>query len=135
MLKQPKKEVGSKIGTPASEDQRSSEQRPPTFSLEYLQGDYCLSKCDKENKAAFADTLHKLSQLTWSQIKSSSRHGAGTEKIKQDAIKTSLPPHVTPEVTLLAFRYMARAPMVGYRDGHTFNVLFLDRDFTLYKHS
>jgi hypothetical protein len=41
---------------------------------------------------------------------------------------------VTEEVNLIAFRFDGKKPMVGYRDGVTFYVLFLDRSFTLYDH-
>ena len=46
-----------------------------------------------------------------------------------------MPPHITGEVNLLAFRFFGRRPMVGYRNRTTFHVLWLDRDFTLYSHA
>ncbi|WP_148297051.1 hypothetical protein [Candidatus Sodalis pierantonius] len=39
-----------------------AEQRPPEFSLRYMQQDYCVGCCEKEEKAALADTLFKLSR-------------------------------------------------------------------------
>jgi hypothetical protein len=111
-----------------------AEQQPSTFSLRYLTGDYCLTNCEIEEKAAFASKLYRLSQLTWKEIQSQNRHKLGYEKIPQDEIKTSIPAHVTEEVNLIAFRFDGKKPMVGYRDGVTFYVLFLDRSFTLYDH-
>lgn len=112
----------------------SPEQQPPIFSLRYLNRDYHLSQCTKDEKAAFADTLAKLSQLTWSKIKSQSRHGLGFEKISRDAIRSSIPSHLTEEVDFIAFRFFGKAPMVGYRERAVFYVIWLDRDFTLYPH-
>ncbi|MEG4031795.1 MULTISPECIES: hypothetical protein [unclassified Microcoleus] len=63
------------------------EQQSPLFSLRYMNKDYSLAQCTKDEKAAFADTLYKLSQLTWSQINASSRHGSGYEKIARSAIR------------------------------------------------
>ncbi len=98
-------------------------------------GKYCLSHCDDGEKAAFADTLHKLSKLTWAEIKHAHKHGCGSEIIPRESLNAGLPPHVTDEVNVLAFRFKGKAAMVGYRDDRVFYVLFLDRDFTLYRHS
>jgi hypothetical protein len=85
-------------------------------------------------KAAFADTLAKLSRLTWGEILRSSRQGLGHEKINRSAIKAAIPQHVTDDVNFIAFRFHGRKPMVGYRDMEIFYIIWLDRDFTLYDH-
>lgn len=126
-------ERGKNISPPVTTEE-SPEQQPPTFSLRYISKDFSLADCTKDEKAAFADTLHKLSQMTWSQINSSGRHGSGYEKISRVSIKASIPSHITEDVNLIAFRFCGKAPMVGYRDGVTFYVIWIDRNFTLYKH-
>lgn len=107
----------------------------PIFSLEHVEGDYCLSKCTTEEKASFADTLHKLGRQTWGVLKVRGRHKGGFEKIARHALgDRKYPPEVTDEVNMVAFRFCAMKPMVGYRVGRVFVILFLDRDFTLYDH-
>lgn len=137
-IKPPKKEGGRKYinqNPQFSGDGTPSEQRHPAFSLQHLNGKYCLSNCDSKEKAEFASTLHKLGQLTWSQIKQAQKHGLGCEKIARTAIRgASIPKHLTEDTTLLAFRCIGKAPMVGYREGHVFHILWVDRDFTLYDH-
>ena len=96
--------------------------------------DFSLADCTKDEKAAFADTLHKLSQMTWNQIKGSGRHGSGYERIQRNAIKSAIPVHITEDVNLIAFRFCAKAPMVGYRECVIFYVIWLGQAFTLYKH-
>jgi hypothetical protein len=113
----------------------SPESLPPYFSLRYLSDNYCISKCDKDDKAAFADTLRKLSKLTWTQIKSSHRHGLGFETIQKDQIRSSIPNHITEDVRFIAFRFSGKKAMVGYRERATFYVIWFDRDFSLYPHS
>jgi hypothetical protein len=110
------------------------EQESPLFSLRYMNKDYSLAKCTKDEKAAFADTLYKLSQLTWSQINACPRHGSGYEKIARSSIGAPIPSHLKDDVNFIAFRFFGKAPMVGYRDGAVFYVIWLDRDFTLYPH-
>ena len=126
-------ERGRNISPPVTTEE-SPEQQPPTFSLRYMSKEFCLSECTKDEKAAFADTLYKLSQLTWSQINSSDRHGSGYERIAQNSIKAAISAHITEDVNLIAFRFCGMAPMVGYRDGAIFYVIWLDRSFKLYKH-
>ncbi|HLP89845.1 MAG TPA: hypothetical protein VK184_14810 [Nostocaceae cyanobacterium] len=113
----------------------SPEQQPPVFSLCYLDGEYCITKCEKDDQAAFALKIHRLSKLTWSQIKSQHRHKLGYEKIARDAIKAPIPKFITEDVTFIAFRFSGMKPMVGYRDSAIFYVIWLDRNFTLYDHS
>lgn len=132
-IKQPPKEEEIRIQA-APEFKDSPEQRPPEFSLRYLQNGYCVNCCQREEKAALADTLFRLSQLTWAQIKNIGRHGNGFEKIARNSIKAPIPPHVSEDVDLIAFRFCSMAPMVGYRREATFFILWLDRAFTLYRH-
>jgi hypothetical protein len=107
---------------------------PPAFSLRYLQHDFCVTDCSKDQRAAFATKLRELSQLSWSKLRQSPRHGLGYERIPRDAIKAPVPNHVTEEVHLIAFRFDGLRPMVGYRDSGIFFILWLDRNFTLYSH-
>ncbi|HJH30676.1 MAG TPA: hypothetical protein C5S50_00420 [Methanosarcinaceae archaeon] len=114
--------------------QESPEQQPPYFSLRYMNNDFCLSLCETKEKAAFADTLYRLSQLPWAQLKQQNRHGLGYEIIARHSIKSGIPSHIKDDVNFIAFRFHGKKAMVGYRDGHIFHVIWLDRAFKLYKH-
>lgn len=127
---------GASFKAPASARQgRSSNSQSPIFCFKHVSRPYCLTDCDKTHRAALAITLYKLSQLTWSELTNAGRHQLGYEKISQSSIKAKLPRSVAPDVTLIAFRYHSMHPVVGYRSQRTFHILWLDRDFTLYKHS
>ena len=106
----------------------------PAFSLRYLDANYCLSNCDKNEKAAFADKIHRLSQLSWHVIDSKDKHGLGYEHIPRTSLKRRVPGHVTPEVPIIAFRFCGKKPMVGYRDNGIFYVIWFDRKYSLYRH-
>jgi len=114
--------------------QKSTFDSTPVFCLEYLQPQFCLSKCQKDEKAAFADALFKRSKMTWAQIIQAPKHGLGSETIERDAILASIPSHLTEDVRFMALRFKDKAPMVGYREGRIFHVLWIDRAFKLYKH-
>lgn len=111
----------------------SDEDRKPKFSLRLLQPSHCISQCEKDDRAAFAEKMRRLSQLTWAQIRQQDRHGLGFEKISHDAIKVGIPEEAKAE-KLIAFRFSGPKPMVGFKKEATFYVVWFDRDFTLYNH-
>ncbi|MBE9059196.1 hypothetical protein [Sphaerospermopsis sp. LEGE 08334] len=53
-IKQPQKDRGNKLTTPNDQQEISPEKAPPVFSLRYLKGEYCLTKCEKDDQVAFA---------------------------------------------------------------------------------
>jgi hypothetical protein len=135
-LKAPAAERGANIKTP-EQGELPPQQRKPKFSLEFLSKAYCLSSCEQQEKAAFADAIFTLTQLTWAQIGQAPRHGLGFEKIARSAITGSsaaIPSVVTDDVNIIAFRFFGKAPMVGFRREDTFYVVWLDRAFSLYDH-
>lgn len=132
-FKNPQPTTGVRI-QPRTSYTKSDLDEHPVFSLRYLGGDYCLSKCQREEKAAFASTLHQLGQRTWGEINGLDRHKNGSEIIPRESIKGKIPNHITPDVRFIAFRFYKKAPMVGYREGNIFHIIWLDRQFILYDH-
>lgn len=117
---------------PTKTDAASPDALHPAFSLRYVEKRYCISDCDKSEKSHFAEKILKLSQMTWAQIKQSHRHSFGTEIISQ--LEAKLPVAAPKGAHALAFRFSGKKPMVGYRDGNIFYVVWFDREFTLYDH-
>lgn len=132
-LTKPDKKIGKRVGSPNAE---STSALPVLFSLERcVPGKYCLSQLSSAHKAAFSDSMFKRRNITWNELRQAPKHGIGTEKIAINAINAAMPSQITEEVdTLLAIRFSAKAPMVGYRIGAVFFVLWFDHDFTLYNH-
>lgn len=95
---------------------------------------YSVPCCNADHQAALVSRLFLLGQMTWLQIQNAPRHGMGTEKIPRDRIKPAIHPRVTEDVTLLALRYNGFHPMVGFREGRTFNVLYVDHSMDVYPH-
>lgn len=54
-----------------------------------------------DEKAALADRLHELSQLTWQQIQQAPRHGQGSETIARTSMKVVVPPAITEDTPIL----------------------------------
>lgn len=111
-----------------------SESKPPIFSFEHLQPNWCVQDCQQEERSEMLDKLRRLSSLTWKQIRQENRHGLGTEIIARNSIRAAIPSFLTEDEKILAFRAFGRAPMVGYKSGRVFHVLWVDRTFTLYNH-
>lgn len=112
----------------------SSIHLKPKFSLEFLDREFCISCCDKNEKAAFADKMRLLSQLTWAEINCAPRHGLGFEKIAQNSINFSIPKRITPDTNIIAFRFCGTAAMVGFKENEVFYIIWFDRNYKLYDH-
>lgn len=108
----------------------------PLFSLERLQnGDYCLSNLEKDDKAAFAESMFKRKSVTWNQIQQMDRHGLGYEKIAVSSLNVVPPKFITEDQSnVIAFRFSGKKPMIGYRYKNVFYVLWFDHNFTVYDH-
>jgi len=107
----------------------------PKFSFEHLRRSHCLSNCEKDEKAALADRLHEMSQLTWQQIAQSHKKGQGYEILSRDTITgDAIPDFITEDTNIISFRFCSKAPMVGFRDAEVFYLVWLDRAFNLYDH-
>ena len=113
----------------------NNNDRKPIFSLEYMVNDYSVANCNAEQKAAFADALWARSQMTWRQIIQAPRHGLGSEQIPRHAIRVGIPRAITEDVSeFLSMRFYTNAPMVGFRVGRIFHIVWLDRNYSVYDH-
>ena len=107
----------------------------PIFCFKYLHGECNLTRCDKEEKAAFADRLVLLTQLTWDQITLGARHGSGSEQIDRPSILQSIPLGVTADVDhFLSVRFQGLKPFVGFRNRFIFHIVFIDNKLDVYNH-
>ena len=70
------------------------------FSFRYLQTAYGIEGRSDADKASVLDSFFKRREQTWNSLYSTNRHGLGTEKIDQAAIRVTLPNFVTPDTTL-----------------------------------
>ena len=133
-INKPTPRKGAHIPTP--QEPPSFDSKPPIFSLEKIvDGKYCLSSLNQEDKAFFADAIFRRKNLPWIEIKKQDRHALGIEKIARNCITVAIPRFITEDVDhFLAFRFHGFKPMVGYRNRDVFYVLWFDHDFTLYDH-
>lgn len=104
------------------------------FSIECCSYKCCYKKIkEQRQKSDFADRLHELSQLTWGQIKQSSRKSFGYETLDNIEIDRSKFP---PGSRTIGFVYHMHHRMWGYRDREgVFHITGFDYDGKRYKHS
>jgi len=110
---------------------------PPRFSFRFLvkHSDFGFESLNDSNKIALANTLCKLSQLKWAELRLAPRHGSGYEKIEKDTLNFTLPPNIPADRSIIAFRFCGNAPMLGYRSAYgTFYIIAFDSKFIAYKH-
>jgi hypothetical protein len=132
-IKRRKQEKGKLLAAPPAAPEPSPEQLHPLFGLRHLPREN-LNSCGRDDQAAFANTLSKLSQLTWAQIRTIDKYKLGFETIPRQQLNIPLPPPVTDEVRILVFRYSGMKAMIGYREKATFFPIWLDHNFSAYDH-
>lgn len=106
------------------------------FSFEKMQSrtGYSVKECDVGVRAALANKLFELGQLTWSQIVENDRKGGmGHEKMDKDELRAPVS-HISEAVKILVFRFFSEYRLLGYREGRVFHILFVDSKLTIYKH-
>ena len=109
-------------------------QKKPAFSFDYLQDSHCITLCDDSDQLAFVNALRKLSKLTWNQIRSTQRHGLGSEKIYRRSFQVPIPAIIGEDITFIAIRFSGFKSMIGYQEDRIFQIVWFDRDFNVYKH-
>jgi hypothetical protein len=112
------------------------DEHPPKISLEYINSKYCLSKCTKEEKIGFDNKLINISKLSWAKLRQVDRHTLGYETLNRKSLSFDIPPHLTDDIFIIAFRFHDRAAMIGFKDREhgIFYILAFDRKFKVYNH-
>ncbi|HEY3297297.1 MAG TPA: hypothetical protein VGK34_01475 [Armatimonadota bacterium] len=123
-----------KIKDPSITKDRSDEDAHPVFSMIYVDDRYCITNCEAKDKVSFVNKLRMLSKLPWSDLRGGNKHGSSCEVIRRETLRVKVPPHITDDVTILAFRYSGKKAMVGYRDNATFHIVWFDDDYNVYNH-
>ena len=105
----------------------------PVFSFDDISDkNFSYKNCTQEELKSLISMLNKLSKLSWDKICFTQRHGLGTEKIPQKEIKANT--NMFKGDSALIFRFSGKKPMIGYRVGNVYHVVYLDREFKAYKH-
>jgi hypothetical protein len=107
------------------------------FSFTYLTEDnnYSLDSCTNDEKISLITKLAHYSKMTINQIRNNSKHKAGVEFLSIKFVKDTIPLRFSSDHTDVAIlRFSAMKPMVGFLERDIFYVIWLDRNFTLYKH-
>lgn len=112
----------------------TSEARPPVFSFEYLQNGWCIQDCEAVERSKMLERLRILGKMPWRELRREHRHRYGCETIERNSLKVGIPDFLTGDVRLLVFRAFERVAMVGYKNHRVFHVVWIDREFKLYKH-
>lgn len=113
----------------------ASLREPIAFCLWRMASGYTVSDCSSKDRAAFAERLYRLSQLTWPEVYSSHRHGLGAEKIARGDLRACVQDRIPEGVAPIAFRFSGKKPMIGYRDENTLCIVALDPKLEAYPHS
>lgn len=132
-IKSPKPQGGNRLAAPASGGAPPM-LGYPVFCLKNLRAGHDVEDMEDDDKVALVRRLRHLSQMTWAQVTMAPRHGAGLEKIARTSIRPAIPTCVTEDISLVALRFNGMKPMVGWRSGDIFHIVWLDHSFDVYPH-
>ena len=107
----------------------------PSFCFKHISKKHGLKNCEKNELISFCDTLCKLSNLTWNEIINNNRHKLGLETIKIKSLKIPINKDLVNDDHLIAIRFYNKKPMLGFRQGCIYHIMFLDCKMNLYDHS
>lgn len=128
-LQPPPPQASSRLQPPAGTD-----PLPILFSFYHCQrGPHGFDTLSAADQRAVATMLYERRAVTWSEARAAPRHGLGFEKIPAHQLP-ALPAGLTADTTFLAMRFSGRKPLVGFRTGQVFHIVWFDGDFTLYDH-
>ena len=109
-----------------------------TFGFKDLRDvSYVKAKNDSVYFVDFIQHLRKFCSLNWNEVRTTQRHGLGTESIDVASLKESVKDQVPSGLTkLLVLRATGNNhAFLGYRDGSVFQVLFIEYKFgDIYNH-
>jgi len=110
----------------------------PKFSLEFCFGSVrSVDKINKPEKLALIDKFVYLSKITWEEIKGLPRE-QGFEKIEKKMFckLPNIPEKFKDEKKVTVFRLPSgKGRLIGYMEGDTFFIVWIDTKFDMYKHS
>jgi hypothetical protein len=99
-----------------------------------LQAGYDVTALTPQQRCDLVDRMSRLSQLEWTQVIGSARHGLGSEKIAVSSLRKPLPAGISPDTNILAFRCFGMMPMLGFRRHHVLHLIWLDPNGDIYDH-
>ena len=109
----------------------STNNQKLVFSFEHFGEKTHGLDCESEEFKSLIKHLRILSKMTWQQVQESDRHKLGSEEIKTEQIKESVP---TSKEKVLSFRYSSKKPFIGERIDQVLNIYYIDPSFDLYDH-
>ncbi|RYZ84308.1 MAG: hypothetical protein EOP06_18290 [Proteobacteria bacterium] len=104
------------------------------WSFQFLQTGWGLEELDCDQAKNFLAGLVQRSKMTWAQINGAGRYGSSCETIPRSQLKVQQVPSVLADDKVLVFREQDLFRFAGFRNGHTFYVLYIDPKGNLYDH-
>lgn len=110
------------------------QKQHPKYSFEYLDGAYCITKCETEVRAEVITTLHKIAKQTWQELQQISRKCGGFEFLPVDSLKCKIPEYFKNSEKAVVFHNPGKKAIIGFREEENYFIIAIDRNFKAYNH-
>lgn len=125
-------ELKISVNSPSMKEESTNDLHP-AFCFKYNTcKDYSVKDLSPEQKSNLLERLHKLGQLSWGTIQTSSREGMGHEKLPKERLKKPLK-YPAELRELLVFRFDG-GRIIGFRKNQTFYISGIDTRYDCYEH-
>lgn len=106
------------------------------LSFEYYEpgGDFCLSRCSKDEIRGYKDCVRKLSSMEWNEVlrssgKGENKAGLAFTPYSDNALKgVTRPSRIDPGLQICAVRASGKMRLFGFRIRQTYYILWYDRN-------
>lgn len=107
----------------------------PILSLRHCVSGFGVDDLTDKQRSEFLLKWAKRSNLTWTDLRTHSKHGLGSEKIPLRKIKPACPEILQDAEDVLVFRHEGNLPFAGVRADDVFYVVWIESSYNdLYEH-
>lgn len=106
----------------------------PLLSLRHVQPGHAIEGLDDRQCAQFLRKWAKRSQFKWEDLRKHERHGLGWEMLPSNQVRPKIPERLD-RAKYMVFRHEGNLPMIGFRAGDAFYVLWVEANYgDVYEH-
>jgi len=106
----------------------------PMLSFKHIRQGYCVEELSERQRSEFLLKWFKRAKFTWAELGLHAKHSLGFEFMPHNEIKPMVPEYLRQE-KYMVFRHEGNLPIVGFKAGDIFYVLWIEKEYgQVYKH-
>jgi hypothetical protein len=100
----------------------------PMLSFRHVRSGYCVEELTEKQRSDFLLKWFRRAKFTWAALGQHDKHALGYEFMPKKQIKPQLPEHLQQD-KYMVFRHHQNLPVLGFKAGDTFYVLWIENEY------